>query len=222
MPPTETPRERLAFRLVALAVVACASLAVLQQYRTAGWSGLRQLGAFAASSLFLIGKFVIFGGVAPGIELSTWGLALMVLLIDILIAIALASGLEVLEHNRLFGKWMASMRAKARQVLDRYPGLERMAFWGVALYVFLPIAGTGAVTGSIAARLVGLSRLKGVLAVTLPSLISAFFFALMAEFVGSQAEVILKSPIVITLSLIAALVVGFMAWGRIKRILQAR
>jgi uncharacterized membrane protein len=222
MPPAETPRERLAFRLVALAAVLSASVAVLEQYRLAGWSGLRQLGAFAASSLFLIGKFVIFGGVAPGIELSTWGLALMVVLIDILIAIALASGLEVLERNPLLGRWLASMRAKARQVLDGYPALERMAFWGVALYVFLPVAGTGAVTGSIAARLVGLSRLEGVLAVTLPSLFSSFFFALMAELVGSQAEVILKSPLVITVSLIAALVVGFLAWGRIKRILQAR
>ncbi len=222
MPAAESRAERLAYRWCFLVVVAGSVLLVSQVWRTAGTEGLASLGGMALTSLLLLGNYVIFVGLRDDSAFSPWGLAVMVWFIDLLIAFSLLSGLERLERAPVLGAWLRSARRKAIDVLTEYPGLERMAFFGVAAFVMLPLAATGAVTGSFAARLVGLSRLAGVAAIACGALGTCLVFALLAEVAGEGVEELLRSPLLVSGLTLAFLVGGWVAWGRVKRGLRKR
>jgi hypothetical protein len=179
----ETSFERRAYgwSAVAAPVLAAAFCAWLQL--DGRESGPLALLTHAGLSLFVVGKFIVFAGLKQG-AFSSWQLAAMVFLMDLFFAFLLASGIQVLERAPWLGRGLRKARARALEVLAEYPGLERRAVLGVALFVFLPLAGTGAITGSFLARIFGLSRADGVAA--LGSALTALIFALLAQFVGAR------------------------------------
>jgi uncharacterized membrane protein len=199
------------------AVYAAAAGALVWLWRTNGAGAVGALGRLAATSLLLLGKFIIF---VPDDLHAPWSLALMVWLIDLLIAFALASFLDSFERLPVLGRWLRRARGKAVAVLTEYPRIERMAFFGVATFVLLPIASTGAVTGSFAARFVGLSRLAGVLAIAIGSAGTAAIFALLATFFGNKGEEILRSPIAASSMLAGALLCAWLAFRKVKAMLR--
>ncbi len=220
MPRDETRAERLAYRWCAIACLGGIAFSIGDIWAELGAEQLKELGQHAAISLLFLGKFVIFSGVRDNTP-SPWVLAIMVWLIDLILAFALLSGLESLERTPVFGRWLRRMRGKALAVITKYPGLERMAFFGVALFVMLPLAATGAVTGAFAARLTGLTRIAGVAAIALGSAGTATSFALLATFVGEQAEILARSPVLVGSTVAVLLIIGRVAYlrilGRLKR-----
>lgn len=176
-------------------------------------SGLLAIVGHAGLSLAFVGKFIVFAGLTEGAP-SPWQLAGMVFLLDLFFAFALASGIELLERAPLLGRGLRAARARAQEVLAEYPGLERRAFFGVALFVFLPLAGTGAITGSFLARIFGLSRFDALAAIALGSSVTALLFAALAHFVGAQAESFLKNPVLAGISTVVLLFVGWRAYLR--------
>lgn len=205
----------------ALALVAFIAVYLGYVYSESGVGGLGQLATLGGLSLVAAGKLVIFFGLDPG-QPPIWSLALLTFLIDLVFAFALASGLRGLERAPLVGGWLVKSRTRAKQVLVDYPGLRRWAFFGAVAFVLLPIAGTGAITGSIVARLLGLSRLAGIGAVALASAWSACAFALLAYYVGDQAEAMLKNPVLVAGVLVGAAIVGWIAYKRVIRELRRK
>jgi len=218
MPHRETPAEQLVFRWSFFAVYAAAIGAVAWVWWSAGGGAVAQLGKLALTSLLAVGHFIIF--VPTDLYGGPWTLALMVWMIDVLVAFALASGLSTLERAPVLGGWLRRARGRAVEVLEEYPRLERMAFFGVAVFVFLPIASTGAVTGSFAARIVGLSRLSGVLAIAFGAAGTTAIFALLATYLGQRGEEILESPLVAAATLACAGVLAWLAFQKVKALLR--
>ncbi len=216
----ESPLERTVFRWCVVALVAAVVLGLVQVYSSSGTSGLLQLGNAALLSFLFLGKFVMFAGLQEG-GLSVWILAWMIFLMDMCCAFALASGLAGLERAPVLGGWLHRARSRALAVLDEYPGLRRMAFFGVIAFVLIPLAGTGAVTGSFVARILGLSRLSGVLAIALASGWSTLVFALLAHFLGQQAELLLKSPVLAGIMLILLVFVCWKVYSSFLKRLKA-
>jgi len=214
MPRGETQLERLAFRWCAVAVVAGVALALFDVHHTSGAEGLRQVGVHAATSLLVVGKFIVFAGLQDD-ALSPRVLAIMVWLIDLCFAVCLASGLESLERAPVLGRWLRRARRRAVEVIARYPGLERMAFLGVVAFVMLPLAATGAISGSFAARMLGLTRIAGVLAIAIGSAITAAAFALLATFLGERGEELVRSPVLVGTTVFVLVILGRWAWVRI-------
>ena len=213
----ESRVERLVYRWSFVAVYACALFSVVWLASTQGRGALGELGTRAVASLLLFGKFIIFD---PDSLLGPVALALMVWLIDLMVAFALASGLDSFERAPVLGRWLRRAHTRAREVLTEFPKLENMAFLGVVLFVLLPIASTGAVTGSFAARLVGLSRLAGVVAIAVGSAGTATVFALVAIFLGERGEALLRSPLLAAAMLVGLVVFLRVAYTRVKRILK--
>jgi uncharacterized membrane protein len=179
-----------------IALAACVALYLVSVFASHGTTGMVELATTAGVSFAVLGKLVIFRGLMEG-AIPVWSLAVMTFLIDLVLASALASGLRGLEHAPLVGGWLHNSRARAKEALAEYPGLRRMAFFGVVAFVLLPIAGTGAITGSIVARLLGLSRLAGIGSIALASGWSALCFALLAIFLGEQGETLIKNPLIV-------------------------
>ncbi len=213
----ETRAEQLVYRWSFMAVYLAALGSVLWIWITSGAGAVAALGGLALSSLLVFGHFVIF---APDAELSPFALATMAWLIDVLIAFALASGLRTFERAPVLGSWLRRARGRAVEVLEEYPRLKRVAFFGVAVFVLLPVASTGAVTGSFVARILGLSRLAGVVAIALGSAGTCVIFALLATFLGARGEELLRSPLAATSAMLVAGALLWIAFRKVQALLR--
>jgi len=74
------------------------------------------------------------------------------------------------KHHKLIDKIEAHAMKKSE-------GLSRGEFWGLLLFVGIPLPGTGAWTGSMIAALLGMKRKKAVPAIGLGVLLAAFIIA---------------------------------------------
>ena len=216
MPKFKTAFSRLLYRLIAAVVLVATVLAWFWLARDPQLlSETLKAGSF---SMAATGKFIILWGFDGSSRLGPFGLALLVFVIDVNIAVILTSGAEYLERLPGFGRWLRYLRTRARRALDENPGLGNMAFFGVVLYVFLPLAATGAVTGTLAARLLGFSRLAGLLAVGLGSASISLAFALVAHFGKQHAEAFGYKPLAAALVVVVAL--GWLVVRRVRVILR--
>lgn len=162
------------------------------------------------------GKLTIFGGLAPNSPLDPWGIALLSVAVDGVLALGLSLGLSPILKLPGIGAWLRSTNAKASQALSQYPRLKRMAFWGTALFVALPVPGSGWVGGSFAAQLLGLGRPMGVAAIVIGSAVVSAAFAGLAVALGSEGEKIMRSPWIATAGLIVMLILLRILWKRFR------
>jgi uncharacterized membrane protein len=178
-----------------------------------------QLALQALGFLTFPGKYVVFSGLSSSSPLGPWGLAVVGIVAEILLALLLAALLEPLGRLRGVGPWLQRAHLRAAALLADYPGLRRAAFWGVALFVFLPLPGTGAIGGTFAGQMLGLSRVATVLAIVIGTAVTLALFAALAQFLGARAERMLSEPVVPVLSA-AVLALGlWLAYRRVKRVL---
>lgn len=168
------------------------------------------------------GKYVVFWGLNASSPLGPWGLAIIGLVADGVLALSLAVLVEPLGKLRGVGPWLRRAHERASDLLREYPRLRRMAFWGVALFVFLPLPGTGAVGGTFAGQLIGLSRTMTVLAIVLGSGVALVLFAGLAQVLGARAEAILANPRVVVVSAAVLAVFVWLAYRRVRVLLMKR
>jgi hypothetical protein len=189
-------------------------------YWVQGTAELLKLGGLALGSVLAAGKLVIFAGLGPQAP-SIWTIAFTVFVIDMGCALAMAAGLRPLERAPRVGHWIRRARVRAGEVLREYPGFRRLAFFGVVAFVLSPIAGTGAITGSFVARLLGLSRLAGVSAIALASGWSTAVFVLLARFLGERAAATLEHPVWIAAAVGIGMLLCWIAYQHVLRRLRS-
>ena len=166
------------------------------------------------------GKYVVFSGLTPGAPLGPGGLAILCVAVDTLIALVLALFLGPLRRLPWLGTTLRRINQRARAVLDEYPRLRRMAFFGVALFVFLPLPGTGAVGGMFAGQMIGLSRPLSVFAVAFGTAMIAGLFWGLASTLGAESEQFLKSPAFVGGSALVLVACVWAGWRVAKRKLR--
>jgi uncharacterized membrane protein len=166
------------------------------------------------------GKFAIFGGLAARSPLDPFGVGLLSVAVDAILAIGLALGLTPILCLPGIGTWLRGTHARASVALGEYPRLKRMAFWGVAVFVALPIPGSGWVGGTFASQLLGLSRPMGVAAIVIGSAAVSFGFAGLAFLLGQDAERMLRNPWIALAGLAASLVLVWLLWNRFREHLR--
>ena len=210
--------EERRFRLMAAAILCGTGVLLVLCGIEAGWQGLATL--WTAAGLVFLSKLWIFWGAVEGQPFGPWTLGLLAWILDLLVSLLLLTGLARLESLPIAGAWLRRAHAKAAATLVTYPGLKRMAVGGVMLFVFLPLPASGAVTGTLIARLIGLSRTASLLTVGIGAAVAVIVYALLAVYLGSQWEHMVKSPWTWGLSLAALLGFCWLAWRRVRRALQ--
>jgi hypothetical protein len=210
-------RVLLALWAAAVLVVLGGAFAWIHLTRPAngGWIWAQLVGLAT-----LPGKYVIFSGVSSASPLGPWGLCLLAIGADVLVALTLAVGLGPLGRIPGVGPSLRGIHQRAEVVLHDFPRLRRMAFWGVVLFVYLPLPASGSVGGTFVGQLLGLSRRAGLAAVVLAGALVSVTFAALAVALGSQAEAVIRNPWVsgIAAALFVALVLA--AWRVVKRSLR--
>jgi uncharacterized membrane protein len=166
------------------------------------------------------GKFAVFGGLNPRSPLDPWGVALLGIAVDTFMAISLALCLEPFLRLPGIGTWLRNAHEKAARALSEYPRLKRMAFWGSAFFVALPLPGSGWMGGTFAAQLLGLSRTMGVAAVAVGTVMVTVSFAALAELLGQEAVTLLRSPWITGTGFLVLLVIVWLLWRRFRELLR--
>lgn len=103
-----------------------------------------------------------------------------------------------LSHIRLFRRFFEWLFARAR---SKSASIEKYEFWGLATFVGIPLPGTGAWTGAVAAEVLGLSYWK--------ALLSIFVGVLMAATVVTFLSVLGKQFRWVGIGLIVLITLGF-------------
>ena len=210
----DTAKDLVRFRLTALGVVS-ASLGGIVTYAVLhGWAALGEL-TVAATAVFL-SKLAIFGGNLSETRFNPWELGLIAWTIDLWVSCALLAGIASFERLPLAGRALAEAHGRAGETLRQYPGLRRLAFWGIAVLVFLPIPGSGAVTGTLVGRLVGLSRIGTFISVGAGAGAAVLTYAAVAVFLGSQWESLVTNPLVLVASVGVLTALGWLPWRRVR------
>jgi hypothetical protein len=211
---TDTMRFRWSARAVLIGSVAVLVIYVIRH----GWGAVGAL-AVAATAVFL-SKLSIFGGNIPNNPFNPWELGLIAWMLDLWVSCALLAGLASFEKLPIAGKALAEAHLRAHQTLLQYPGLRRLAFWGIAVLVFLPIPGSGAVTGTLVAQIVGLSRMASFVSVALGAALAVSVYAAVAVLASEHGEKFLTNPLVIIAAVLGLILLFWYAWMRIKKELQ--
>jgi uncharacterized membrane protein len=79
-------------------------------------------------------------------------------------------------YEKLFDKFLQRVRRKTGHLIEKY------GFWGVTLFVAIPLPVTGAYTGTVAAWLFGLDKKKSLLAVLVGVCISGLVVSIVVYF----------------------------------------
>jgi uncharacterized membrane protein len=166
------------------------------------------------------GKFAVFGGLNPNSPLDPWGVALLGVAVDTFLAISLALCLDAFLRLPGIGAWLRNAHAKASRALNEYPRLKRMAFWGTAFFVALPLPGSGWMGGTFAGQLLGLSRTMGVAAITVGTVMVTVSFAALAELLGQEAVNLLRSPWITVSGFLVLVLIVWLLWRRFRELLR--
>jgi hypothetical protein len=219
--PADLDQQRFRWTALTVAVTSVAAAAFGLAF------GLTDLPSIAVAGVAVfLSKLFIFGGAIElwpfdktTLDFNAWELALVAWVLDLWVSCALLAGISSFERLPFAGRAMSEARARAGLTLREYPGLRRLAVSGIALLVFLPIPASGAVTGTLVGRLVGLSRMATFGAVAGGAGLAVCVYAAVATFFGENWRSLLESPTLVVISLIAFVIFVWIAWLRVRRAL---
>ena len=216
------PESRL-FRWMSRGVVALTlvSLLVFVIQR-----GVDDLGTLAVASFAVwFSKIAIFASELPaelGVErpwFNPWQLAYISWVLDLIAAVILAR-VERFHRLPFIGGALQRGHERAGQILLEFPGIRRLAFAGVFLYVFIPFPASGALTGTLISRLIGQTRAATLIAVGAGAGIAVMLYAALAVFLGARWRSLIASPWLAVAGLAVLGLFAWWAWVRVRRELE--
>lgn len=89
--------------------------------------------------------------------------------------------LEWMKGTKTFGKlgtWIYNRGIKKSKSLDKY------SFWGLVIFIAIPLPGTGVWTGCLAASLIGVELKRGIVAAIMGTMIAGIAMVLLSSIFG--------------------------------------
>lgn len=110
-----------------------------------------------------------------------WLVATYIAGIDMSVAWFLAWNWDLVTRIPRVGDTVEDLMLRGKERLKATPLLDRSAFLGLALFVFVPFQGSGAVVGIILGRMIGLPPQRAWVAIMTGALLAAFSLAYASE-----------------------------------------
>jgi hypothetical protein len=107
-----------------------------------------------------------------------WAVAASIALVDVEVGLFMVWNFDLAERIPVLGPWIRRFIAGGRAFLAERPWLTGLTFFGIVLMVMIPFAGSGGVRGAIAGRLLGMSRLSVMAAITIGAFAGSCLIAL--------------------------------------------
>ena len=111
-----------------------------------------------------------------------WAVAGSIALVDVEVGLFMVWNFDLAEGVPVLGPWIRRFIGGGREFLAGRPWLTGLYFFGIVLMVMVPFFGSGGVRGSIAGRLLGMSRREVMGAIATGAVVGSFGIALGALF----------------------------------------
>ncbi len=121
---------------------------------------------------------IIPAAIAMGIPLVT--ICVSISLIDIICCLFMLWNFDVLVFLPFVGKYIPGLMRKGSQTLAKHTWLERVCFIGLIFFVFLPLQGTGSISGTILGKMAGMPPLEIFCAISIGATLQSFLIGLSA------------------------------------------
>jgi hypothetical protein len=171
----------------------------------AGFVASMAAGAFVGG-----GKLVILAGAVDTAPVGTWGLAALIVYMEVATALVVIGGLHLLYDVPGVGPRLASARESGWRLLQRHPWTRQATWASLAGFVAVPFNGTGAFVGAFLGRMLGLSRFAILTATACGSLAGSVSMALSGDLWAERINALAERPVpaliaVVTLAALAIL-----------------
>jgi hypothetical protein len=191
--------------------IALAALGLLAAWVFASPTTAMFLLAVLIGSFIGGGKFVILGSAVAGtftlwlfgrsiehVNLSSWYLAGLVVYGDCGTCLFMLANVGVLYRTPWLGigRRLAQMHEAGWYLLHVHPWMRRMAWTGVVVFVAAPFQGTGAVGGTIIARILGMSNWATFTATAVGSIGGCSLIAVLGNLGRKHAEAVINHPLI--------------------------
>ncbi|NUM35648.1 MAG: small multi-drug export protein [Candidatus Brocadiae bacterium] len=179
-----------------------------------------ELMTLSVSAFFALGKFIVFVPVIPDvfpnikISFSIWNMVAMIIFMDTCTAILLGYNIHLLTKLKWLGAKFKSIRTDCFYLLEASPWMKKGASVAVALFVAFPVAGTGAVSGTFLAYLLGFKRLYTIFLIFMGSVFGTVPLGLGALYMKKNLKDVLEDPVYFFISL--GIMIVFLVWASYK------
>lgn len=168
--------HRIVWWITLVGPVLVTAAIVATVYIFAGGEFAGRLVTTALTGMLLFGRFIILAGHDPEVakvtgSFSSGQLFLMVTYLDLIVATVLIFHAGFLFRLPWFGSRATALVDDGRFLIHAQPWIRRATFFGLVLFVAIPLAAMGSVGGTIFGRMLGVSRLRIFIAILLGSLL---------------------------------------------------
>ncbi|NLA39427.1 MAG: small multi-drug export protein [Methanomicrobiales archaeon] len=152
-----------------------------------------------------------------------WLITTVIFLIDVAVSLFVVWNFDLAMKIPLIGHLLEIGMTTARNYTETQPWIKGISTIGLILFVFLPLQGTGAMSGSILGRLLGMSEGRVFASVCTGSLASTLIIALGAGMLLNiyQEDPILGIVLLAAVAVVAA-VVGWWVWRKRESIVAVK
>ena len=155
--------------------------------------------AAAATAFFVLGRFIILiGQNEPSADaawfvkytehLSARNLFMMLTYLDTMVAVFVAFHMGIVFRLPWIGPRIRDIVSDGHFILRKQPWIRRTAFMGLVFFVIFPTSTTGSVGGSIFGRLLGMNRLRVVLAILIGSILGNGLMLVFSEQISKYVK----------------------------------
>ncbi|MDV2481511.1 small multi-drug export protein [Methanoculleus sp. Wushi-C6] len=151
-----------------------------------------------------------------------WLVTLVIFLLDVAVSLFVVWNFDLALRIPLVGRLLEAGMTAGRNYTDSQPWLRRFSTVGLALFVFFPLQGTGAMNGAILGRLLGLSNGRVVGCICAGSLASSLIIALGADVLLDVYRHDSTLGIGLLVAVVAVILAGVVGWRMHEKRLRER
>ncbi|MBP7121030.1 MAG: small multi-drug export protein [Methanolinea sp.] len=118
-----------------------------------------------------------------GLGIPWWIMAISLALLDILTSLFMILNFSIALRIPVLGPWISRFLASGDNFMETHPWISKWSVLGVALFVLLPLQGTGGVGATLVGIITGLSPPKILLAIGCGAMAECLVFALGSEII---------------------------------------
>jgi len=160
-------------------------------------------------------------GIALGIP--WWIVAFSIALMDILSTLFMVLNFDLALKIPVLGtKWMKYFMEHGESFFRSHRWLEKLSALGLAIFVMIPMQGTGGLATPIVGRMIGIPPLQVLIAVIAGALTGCFLIAIGSEFLKNLLIIDFSLGVIVIVVLAVLAVAGWLLWKRRRERLRER
>jgi hypothetical protein len=194
-------------------------MVLLATWIVSGGDAAGFVAGMAAGAFVGGGKLIILAGTVDQAPVGHWGLAALIVYMDVATALVVIGGMHYLYRMPGAGPRIAAARRAGLSFLQRHPWTYKATWLSLAGFVAVPFNGTGALVGAVIGRMLGLGRWAIVTATAFGSAAGAAALALAGGYWAERINAVAGHPVlavvaVVTVAALAILSSKWMFGGR--------